>query len=570
MITRLNNHQCSPLKAVTNRLVTMINTGKRAINQNPQWRKFMENKLKLYQNQMRQGLLPRRDFIRLAAAAGISATALGSLISTPAFAETPKRGGRIVVGAESNNTKDTLDPHAYNGTGDYLRGFAVYDTLVNRGLDLLPIPYLAESWESSKNATKWVFQLRKGVEFHDGKELTVEDVIYTFNSHLGENSESPAKSYFSQIKEMKKLAKHTIEFTLTSSNADFPIILSDIRAHIIPEGYTDFRTTTIGTGPFKVKKFKAGSTYQFERNRNYWGSNGPYIDELEFIGVGDSTARLNALFSGDIDLMLWLDPKTASLVKRRKDMSLIQTKSNSFINLTMMLDRDPTKDNDLRMALKYALNRETILDNVFKGFGHIGNDHPISSIDPYYDHSIPQRTYDPDKARYHIKKAGLENVPIDLYASDVGGAGGISSSVIYQETARSAGVKLNLIKPPADSYWSTVWMKKAFCVSGWGPRPVPDLMFSIAYKSDSSYNETMWKNDKFDKLLIEARGVTDFPKRKEMYGEMQRMLQDNGGTSILAFTDSLDAANNKVKGITPHPSGPLGFYQFATNAWLDS
>jgi peptide/nickel transport system substrate-binding protein len=531
---------------------------------------MMTEKIKHYQNQFRKGILPRRDFIKLATAAGISTTALGSLLTIPAFAETPKRGGRLTVGVEARKNVESLDPTNYQGTGDILRGFAMYDTLVNRGLDLLPTPYLAESWESNANASKWVFKLRRGVEFHNGKNFTADDVIYSFRRHIHEKSESPGKAYLSQIKVMKKLDRHTVEFTLFSPNADWPIILSDTRTHITQDGYEDFKTTTVGTGPFKVKEFKPGFTCILERNPNYWGSGGPYVDEIEYVGAEDSTSRVNALLSGDLDLILYLDPKTAPLIERRKDMSLIQAKSSLYTNLVMMRDRSPSNNNDVRLAMKYALDREMVLKNVYKGFGHIGNDHPISPVDPYYNHDIPQRAYDPDKARYHIKKAGLENSSIDLYACEVTGAGSTAACEVFQESARKTGVNLNLIKPPADTYWSNVWRKKPFHLSQWDPRPVPDLMFSIAYKSGADANESVWNNAKFDKLLVEARSVTNFKKRKEMYGEMQRMLQDDGGVSILAFLDFLDATHKSVKGIKPHPSGPLGFYQFATNVWLDS
>ena len=530
----------------------------------------MTDKITKYHNQFRSGSLSRREFIKLLAAMGVSATVMGDLLATPVQAETPKRGGKLTVGVEATQTTNNLDPGAYDGTADILRGYAVYDMLVNRGQDLLPTPYLAESWEPNADATKWVFKLKKGVVFHNGKDMTADDVIYSFEHHIGEKSESPAKAYFGQIVEMKKLDNHTVEFSLASPSADLPVILSDTRAHIIPVGQKEFRTTAIGTGPFKVKKHIPGSIYLFERNTNYWGSGGPYVDEIEYIGVGDPTARVNALLSGDIDLLLYLDPKTAPLIERRKDMKIIKAKSGMHTNLSMMLDRPPSNNKDLRLAMKYAIDREMILKNVFKGFGHIGNDHPISPIDPYYNHDIPQRSYDPEKVSFHIKKAGLENVPVDLYTSDVPASGAIAACEIYQETAAAGGLKLNLIKPPADTYWSNIWMKKPICVSAWDPRPVPDLMFSIAYKSGGSYNETIWNNERFDKLLIEARAVTDFNKRKEMYGEMQRMLQDDGGISVLAFLDFLDAANSKVKGITPHPSGPLGFYQFATNVWLDT
>ena len=530
----------------------------------------MADKIKQYQNQFRKGLLPRRDFIRLAAAAGISTTALGNLMTTDLFAATPKRGGRMVIGVEATQTIDSLDPGAYEGTADILRGYAVYDMLVNRGPDLLPVPHLATSWEAFDKASRWVFKIRKGVVFHDGKSLDADDVIYSFHHHIREKSESPAKSYFGQIKKMKALDKHTVEFTLASSNADFPIIMSDTRAHIISRGYTDFTSNTNGTGPFKVKKYKAGVTYILERNPNYWGPGGPYVDEIEYIGIGDPTARVNALLSGDIDLMLYLDPKTVPLIKRNKNTSLLQSKSGLCTNMAMRMDMEPTKDNNVRLALKYAIDRNVILRNVFKGLGHVGNDHPISSIDPYYNHDIPQREYDPEKARFYIKKAGFENKPIDLYTAETTGTGSIALCEIYQETARSCGVNLNLIKSPADSYWGNIWRKKPFCTSQWDPRPVPDLILSIAYKGGAPYNETGWNNARFDKLLVEARGVTDFAKRKEIYGEMQQMLQDEGGTISPVYSDFLDASASHVKGITPHSSGPLGFYQFATNVWLDS
>jgi peptide/nickel transport system substrate-binding protein len=518
------------------------------------------------------GQISRREFISKMTMAGIAVGAGGSFVTQGAFADTdtPKKGGRLVMGTEAADINDSLDPTKFNTTTNYLIAYTIYDPLVNRGLDLQPIPWLAESWESSSNATEWIFRLRKGVTFHNGKDFTADDVIFSISRHISEKSESPAKSFLSQISEIKKESNHSVRFKLVSPNADFPITLSDPRVQITPAGYEDFLTTAPGTGPFKVKEFKAGARYVFERNDNYWGSDGPWVDEVEIIGIGDTSARINALFSGDINALSSLDPMAVNLLERNKNINVLKGKSGRYINIAMMLDREPTKNNDLRLAMKYGLNREQVVNNVFKGYGSIGNDHPISPIDPFYNHDIPQRQYDPDKAKFHWKKAGMEGKIMDLFVSDVPGAGAIASGQVFQQSAAAAGININLKRPPSDTYWSSVWMQKQMCTSGWDARPVPDLIFSIAFKGGVSYNETAWNNDRFDKLLVEARSVIDFEKRKEMYGEMQRLLHDKGGHIPLAFMDNLDATRSEVKGITPHPSGSLGFFQISRTAWIDS
>ena len=515
------------------------------------------------------GLLSRREFIHRMGALGAAGT-MPVLLAGAAHAAEPKKGGKITVGVEAAQTRDSLDPTRYYSTANILMGFSVYDGLVNRGPDLKPVPWLAESWESGADAGEWIFHLRKDVEWHDGAPFTADDVIYSCSRHTREGSESPAKGYMDQIAEMKKDGDHVVRFKLSAPNADFPIVLSDTRVQISRNGYEDFVSTTIGTGPFKVREWKSGSRYVFERNDSYWRSDGPWVDEIEVIGIGDITARVNALLSGDINVMLELDPKAVDLIERSKKADLIRTPSGAFINLAMMVDREPTSSADFRMAMKYAVDREKIVRNVLKGYGSVGNDHPISPADPYFCGDIAQRTYDPDKARHHVRKAGLENVPVDFYASDVPGAGTLAACQVVQQTAAAAGINLNLIQPPADTYWSSVWIQKPLSASGWDMRPVPDLMFSIAFKSGSDWNETKYADERFDRLLLEARSTVDFEKRKAMYCEMQRMLHDDGGHVTLAFRDILDAKAPDVRGIGAHPSGPLGFYQFARTVWIDS
>ena len=346
--------------------------------------------------------------------------------------------------------------------------------------------------------------------------------------------------------------------------------MSDIRTHITKAGVEDFTGKPVGTGPFKVVEFTPGVRYQFARNENYWGTDGPYVDELEYVGIADNTARINALLAGDINALLQLDQKATKLIERSGRAYVINAKSAAIMNLAMMMDRAPTDNADFRLAVKYALNRNEIRDNVLKGYGSVGNDHPVAPVDPYYNGDIPQRVYDPEKARFHIRKAGLENTPINIYASDAAGTGALAAVQLLQQSAAPAGIKFNIVSPPADSFWSSTWRKVPICTSGWDPRPTPDILFSLLFSSSAPYNETKWVDGQFDKMLIEARSAMEFSMRKEIYGEMQKKLNDDGGHLNLAFRDYVDAARAEVKGIAPHPSGPFGNFQGHRTAWIDS
>lgn len=482
----------------------------------------------------------------------------------------PKKGGKLTVALNAWTSSDTLDPGNFYDFNNAMVGFAVYDLLVNRGRDLKPVPWLAESWEPNADATEWVFKLRRGVTFHSGKSFGADDVIYTYNRLISPKSTSPTKSFMSQIKAMEKIDDLTVKFSLQAPNVDLPITFSDTRVHIVENGATEFLGKASGTGPFKVKRFEPASSYVVTRNEHYWGSGGPYVDEIEYVGIADKTARVNALLSGDVDIMMDLDPATVPVVRANPDMIVLDAKSATFVNVAMMLDLDPTSRNDVRLAMKYGLDREAIVRDVYKGFGVVGNDHPIAPIDPFFNKETPQRVYDPDKARFYIKKAGLENAKLPFYTSDAPRTGCIASTEVYQQSAAKCGINLDLIQVPSDSYWEKVWIKQPMIVSSWDARPNPDLIFSIAFKSDGDYNETHWKNEKFDKLLVEGRSTLDFAKRYEIYGECQNMLQNDGGIAVIVFLNILDAYASHVKGIKPHPSGNLDFFQFATYAWIDS
>jgi peptide/nickel transport system substrate-binding protein len=188
---------------------------------------------------------------------------------------------------------------------------------------------------------------------------------------------------------------------------------------------------------------------------------------------------------------------------------------------------------------------------------------------PFHDASIEQRGYDPDKARFHLKKAGMENLRIDLSAADAVITGGVDMAVLFAETAKKAGVEVNVVREPDDGYWANVWLKKPFTLSGWGQRPTPDIIFTLGYAAGGEWNESHFKHDRFNKLMVQARAELDPKKRAEMYSEMQRILHEEGSVIIPFFRNWIYARRENVShGNELTASWPLDGFRGAERWWF--
>ena len=494
-----------------------------------------------------EGKISRRQFLARAAALGATAALLPDCLLPSLARAEPQKGGRLRVGSSGGSTTDNLDPATLPATMPQHVFVTMMNNLVELDPDMQPEPVLAESMEPSSNASVWAFKLRKGVEFHNGKSMTSADVLDTLNYHMNEDSKSPAKSILSGIEEVKADGDHTVIFKLSEGNADFPFLLSGYRMGIFPEGTrgADF-DKGIGTGPFTLRTYRPGVRYLGTRNPNYFKSGLPHFDEVEIIGISDTNARTNALKTGEIDIMNQCDVKTYHLLSRLPGIKELNVAGAMHYTMPMRCDTPPFDNNDVRLAMKFAADRKQLLDVILRGYGSLGNDHPNPSFNRYYASELPQRIFDPDKARFHLKKAGMANETFTLHAADAAFSGAVDAAVLFAEQASKAGVKVKVAREPNDGYWSNVWMKKPWCMSYWGGRPSEDWFFSLAYAEDASWNETYWKNEKFNKLLKEGRAELDNDKRRAMYVEMQRLIRDQGGAVIPLFINFLHAASDRL------------------------
>jgi peptide/nickel transport system substrate-binding protein len=511
----------------------------------------------------------RRELMGWLGAAGLGLAASGTILThaTRAVAETPKRGGSIRVAGYSSSTADTVDPARQSLSTDYVRCNMFYNGLTSLDSTLTPQLELAASIDDDR-ATVWTIKLRKDVTFHDGKALTSADVVYSLKRHLDPAVGSKAKPLAQQMQEIKATAPDEVQVTLSAPNADFPVVLGTFHFLIIKDGTTDF-STAIGTGPYKCKEFTPGVRSVGVRNENYWKPGKPYLDQIEFFGIADENARVNALLSGDIAIAGGINPRSTRQVLATEGYEVFETKSGNYTDVVMRLDAAPTQNPDFVMAMKYLMDREQMRTAIFRGYAVLGNDQPIDPSNRFYDASQKQRAFDLDKAKFHFQKTGIGNTAVPFYASPAASSS-VEMAVLMQDAAQKIGMNLDIKRVPADGYWSNYWMKQPLGFGNINPRPSADILFTLFFKSDAPWNESAWKDPKFDKLLLDARGETDTAKRKQMYGEMQSMIRDEAGIGIPLFISMLDAHTSKLKGLSPIPTGGMMGYAFAEHVWLDA
>jgi peptide/nickel transport system substrate-binding protein len=526
--------------------------------------------IKKLEEKLEHGKISRRKFLALSAAIGASAVLPGSLFQSKAFAATPKQGGRLRLGLQGGSTSDSMDPAKFNDVFVQMTSMGfLRNPLVEIDHKGNAIPDLAESWEAQPGAKVWVFNLRKGAEFHNGKSVDADDVIFSIQRHQNPELASQIKTLMQPIQVFKKDGPHRVIFELAGPNADFPYLLADTRAPIVPAGTTNFEAG-IGTGGYQLVEYQPGVRAFAKRFPNYFKKNRAHFNEVEVTIMGDVNARTTALKTNQVDVINRPDRKTAHLLSVDKNIQLVNVPGGLLYTFPMLCETPPYDNTDVRLALKYSVDREDMLKTILRGYGVLGNDHPIAPTVKYCATGLPQRAYDPDKARFHLKKAGMEGQTFKLHTSDAAFAGAVDAALLWQQQAQKAGIKVEVVREPVDGYWDNVWKKKPWSACFWNARVTCDWMFTMAYAADASANDMQWKNPRFNELLVAARGELDDKKRGEIYKDMQSIVRDEGGVVIPMIANMVDAANTKVKFETPAGNQELDGMRAIERWWFDA
>ncbi len=510
----------------------------------------------------------RRQVLKLMMATGVTMAAAGNIFTTAGqvIAATPKKGGKVKFCSDIHGPNDQMDPTLFTSGIDYTRGRATYNSLIQHDDNLAPQPELAEEFSSNADATEWTFKLRKGVVFHDGSPFTADDVIWSMNRHMGDDSKSVVKAVIDSVTEWKKIDSHTVKAILSSPNADLPTILGMFQFKIVKKDTVDFKKGN-GTGPFVMTSFDPGVGSTHKRNENYW-RDGANLDEIEIFAITDTVARVSALISDDVQLAQSIDPKAIRQVESADNVEIVSVPGGKYMGMCCMKNTMPGSNDDFVKGMQFIQRREKIVKSFLKGHGTVGNDQPINAAYGA-DHcsELPQRPFDPDKAKFHLKKAGINSAEIHV-AEVTAGMG--DAVLLMQRELSKIGFDLKIKKVPNDGYWGAVWMKTPINVVTWNMRPTANAMLSIAFAPDAAWNDTLWNNERLGELLTTSRGETDPGKRHQMYCEMQTLVNEQSGMVIPAHSNYIDGKSKKLQGLPKVPLGQMGASEWPEFVWLDS
>lgn len=483
----------------------------------------------------------------LLGATALGATALLGISGQPLRAATPSQGGALRLGLGDFDSGETLDPQACETKFMQNLQWQLRNNLIEVGAGGILIPELATGWEANDDLTVWTFKLRQGVQFHNGKTMDADDVVFSVNLHRGEKSFSQIKSLAAVIKDIAATAADEVTITLEGPNAGFPAVMSLTCMYIVPAGDMNF-DAGIGTGPYMLETYEPGVKSVVRKNPNYWKADRGHFDSVEMLAIRDVNARTTALQTGAIDAMNAVDPTTANLLAAMPGIDLMQTQGKVHYAFSMLTTDPLFADARVRKAMKLSINRQDIVDKILNGYGSIANDQPISTAYEFYDAAIPQHEYDPEQAKSLLKAAGAEGLATTLHASNTPFTGAVDAAQLYSEHASAAGINITVSREPEDGYWSNIWGKKPLFASRWSGRANEDLMFTLAYSRESrgDYNETNWDNDAFNLALTSARSEKDDAKRRALYAECQSLIAEEGGMVAPVWADLLDAKSSKL------------------------
>jgi len=530
----------------------------------------------------RRGALDRRQVLRGIAATGAVAGVGGLLAScgssgpksgATAVGTTRKRGGDLKVGLSGSSGADTLDPHAGLTYLDSSRAQSLYQPLVQLNSAAQNEYVLATEITPTTTTSEWIIRLRQGVTFHSGKELTADDVIYTFRriktGNTGGTSFSGGDSLGPMdLNGLKALDSHTVQVPFTSPYGSFLEQLAYwYYLYIIPDAFDPAApgAKPNGTGPFVYQSFTPEQRSVFTRNKNYWKPGLPYVDTLTIIDFADNVSLQNALTTGVIEAAGGFDGPELAVLTTASGVKAVASHTGAITPFTMRVDQAPFSDVNVRQALRLLVDRPQLIDSGLDGYGVLASD-VFSPYDPDFDHAL-HREADIPQAKYLLKKAGQENLTVTLTTAPAA-TGMVAMATVLAEQAKAAGVTIKLDNVPTSTFFGKNYLSWTFSQDFYNYSPYLSQVAQSMLPA-SPFNETHTDSPTLNSLYAQANATLSASTRKQIEYEMQRFDFTQGGYIIPAFIDALDAYSTKITGYSASAVGqPLSAFDFENWAFV--
>lgn len=519
----------------------------------------------------RKTTIGRRSFLK-SGAAGLALAALSPSLILPAMAEDPMRAGTLKLGFSADPAG--FDPARGPSGMSHVVIEQIYSTLMSLDPDAVPYPDLAEKFEQSADGLEYTFHLRKGVKFHDGSDLTAEDVKFTFDRLRAKDTGYSYGSQVETIKEVVVVDPHTVTFKLTQTTGPFLVYMAFPGSSIVPkklvESGHDLNSKPVGSGPFKFVSYEPRSMVKFTRNENFYEAGKPYVDALEFHLIADITALTNAVISGNINFSNEIPPKDWQMVSATPGLVGLTLEGSRYYWLLMNNTVAPLDNPKVRQAIAHAIDRSAIVAGVFFG-----------QAVPFKGGVIPEWSWgyagidyftpgaNPEKAKALLAEAGHA----DGFATSITMASSFPAMVamapIIQANLAAIGIKAEIKTMEIPRYWDEVWGPSKFDMTSmyWvSPLADPDDFVTNNYACGMAINVQKSCSKPMDEALAKAKSATTQEARKVAYAEQQNLSLEEMPIVPLVNSLILTAHTDKLKNYKPMRTG---FLKTLKDAWLE-
>ena len=542
----------------------------------------------------KRGRITRREFLRNATLLGMSAvaatafvaesspstTALGALaapkVSRPLAAPGaafPKRGGTMTIASRVQRIDHPARLSWIEGVNQWRQ---VCEYLTYTGPDNVTVPWLLEKWQVSDNLKTWTLNLKKGIKFNDGSDLTTDDVVFNLQQWLDPEVGSSMLGLMGYLRPtgIEKVDDYTVKLNLDAGEIGVPEHLFHYPAMIVPKTFEgDITKQPIGTGPFLMEKYVEAERAELVARKDYYrnGADGkplPYLDKLIYLDLGqDSAAQIAALKSGQVDDIFNPSAEIWQAVKDEPAVKVYSVDTGQTFVIRMRSDIKPFDDVKVRQAMMKCFDRQKMLDLAWFGEGILGHDTHVAPVHPEYcEKLIP--AYDPEGAKKLLAEAGYpDGLEVELTTQEARAEPAMAQVLKESATVGGFNVKLNIVSP-AD-YWN-VWTEVPLGITIWAHRPLGTMVMTLGYSTDAegkpvAWNESHWVDEEFNTLLAEANRTIDIAKRKEIFCQLEDIQMTRGTAGIAFWAKLWHVAHRRFQGVFCHP----GTYDIFNEVWID-